>query len=324
MRFVVVGAGAVGGVVGGYLARSGADVALVARGDHLAAIQARGLRVDTPDGGFLASSAVAVGSPAELDPPLGAAGDVVLLAVKTQDTRDALDQLVAAGADGATLPVACLQNGVDNEPMVAERFAHTYGVTVMAPTLFLHPGAVVAKAGPVPAILDIGCYPSGVDDTARAIAAAFEQAGIVSMPRPDVLRWKWAKLLLNLANAVQVVCGPAAGASPLAVAAVDEGRAVLTAAGVDVASAEEDRERRGDTLRWRIDPETGGSTWQSVARGGSIETDHLTGTIVRMGREHGVATPVNSMLLELAHEVAEAGRGPGRMDPDELLARALA
>ena len=322
MRFVIVGAGAVGGVVGGFLARSGAEVAFVARGEHLARIQADGLRVGTRDGGFVASSAVAVGSPAELDPPLGA-GDVVLLAVKTQDTRSALDDLVAGGADRST-PIACLQNGVDNEPMVAEQFDRVYGVTVMAPTAYLEPGKVEAKSGPIPAILDIGRYPNGVDEVAEEIAAAFVTAGMVSEARPDIMRWKWSKLLLNLGNAVQVVCGASNPASAgLAIAAIVEGREVLEAAGIDVASAEEERERRGDILQTEPGTGVGGSTWQSVQRGsGSIETDHLTGTIVRLGREQGVPTPVNSMLLELAHEVASAGNGPGAMDPDELLARA--
>lgn len=316
MRFVVLGAGAIGGVVGGYLARSGADVAFVARGEHGRLIAAHGLEVRTPDGPFTVQVPTAV-TPSALK--MGDR-DVVLLAVKGQDTSGALDALVEAGAAPHT-PIACLQNGVANEPLAAQRFDHVFGVTVMAPTLHLQPGVVEAKAGPVPAILDIGRYPSGTDETAEAIAFAFVAAGMPSEVRPDIMRWKWSKLLMNLGNAIEVVCGPAARVSPLGKAVTLEGRAVLEAAGIDFVSAAEDRERRGDLLKWTPSTDAGGSTWQSAVRGTPMETDLLTGEIVRLGDEHGVETPANDVLLHLAHEQAERG-GVGNADPDQILAEA--
>ncbi|QXC61166.1 2-dehydropantoate 2-reductase [Aquihabitans sp. G128] len=319
MRFVVIGTGAIGGVVGGYLARSGQDVALVARGEHGARIRADGLTVRTPQGDFVVHPPTAA-TPAELGL---SSDDVVLLAVKGQDTRGVLDQLAEAGAPSA-LPVACLQNGIANEAVVAERFAHTYGVTVMAPTLHLEPGVVEAKSGPVPAILDIGCFPDGVDQMARDVAAAFTAAGIVSEARPDIMRWKWAKLLMNLGNAIEVVSGPAARFSDLGRAANREGRAVLDAAGIAYASSDEDRERRGDLLQWTPDGTTGGSTWQSVTRGTPLETDLLTGEIVRLGAAHGVPTPVNALLLRLADEQSALGKGAGTRPPEDVLAQAEA
>lgn len=316
MRFVVVGAGAIGGVVGGYLARSGADVAFVARGEHGRHIAAHGLEVHSPEGPFTVQVPTGV-TPAALQ--MGDR-DVVLLAVKGQDTAGALDALLEAGAAPHT-PIACLQNGVANEALAAERFDHVYGVTVMAPTLHLEPGVVEAKAGPVPAILDIGRYPSGTDETAEAISAAFVSGGMPSEVRPDIMRWKWSKLLMNLGNAIEVVCGPAARLSPLGKVVTLEGRAVLEAAGIDYVSSEEDRTRRGDILQWTPSADSGGSTWQSAVRGTPIETDMLTGEIVRLGAEHGVETPVNDLLLRLAHEQAERG-GVGHADPDQVLAEA--
>jgi len=316
MRLVVVGAGAIGGVVGGYLARSGADVAFVARGEHGRHIAAHGLEVRTPEGPFTVQAPTAV-TPSALQ--MGDR-DVVLLAVKGQDTVGALDALVDAGAAPHT-PVACLQNGVANEALAAERFDHVYGVTVMAPTLHLEPGVVEAKAGPVPAILDIGRYPSGTDETAAAISSAFVAAGMPSEVRPDIMRWKWSKLLMNLGNAVELVCGPAARISPLGKAVTLEGRAVLEAAGIDYASQQEDRQRRGDILQWTPSPDSGGSTWQSAVRGTPIETDQLTGEIVRLGDEHGVDTPVNDILLRRAHDQAARG-GVGSASPEEILTEA--
>jgi 2-dehydropantoate 2-reductase len=82
--------------------------------------------------------------------------------------------------------------------------------------------------------------------------------------------------------------------------------------------------RRGDLLRMHAidgDRWQGGSSWQSLARGaGSIETDYLNGEIVLLGRLHGVPTPVNELLQRLAREAAAAGRPPGTMSADDVLA----
>ena len=92
----------------------------------------------------------------------------------------------------------------------------------------------------------------------------------------------------------------------------------MAAAGIDVASAEEDRERRGDNLQmaptasgeWQ-----GGSSWQSLARGaGSIEAEFLNGEIVMLGRLHGVATPVNALLERLAVRAGRRGSAAGSVD----------
>jgi 2-dehydropantoate 2-reductase len=97
---------------------------------------------------------------------------------------------------------------------------------------------------------------------------------------------------------------------------------VLTAAGIDFASDEEDRHRRGDILRMRpIDGKRrmGGSSWQSLARGaGSIETDYLNGEIVMLGRLHGVPTPVNSTLQRVARRLVQEQAGPASVSEDDL------
>ena len=109
MRFIVYGAGAVGGVVGGRLAQSGNDVVLIARGAHAEAMQRSGLTLESPDGEQRRRRA-GRDPPAELE--LGA-DDVVLLALKSQDTADALLALRASAPPST--PVVCLQNGVANE-----------------------------------------------------------------------------------------------------------------------------------------------------------------------------------------------------------------
>jgi 2-dehydropantoate 2-reductase len=318
MRFVVMGAGAVGGVVGGRLAQHGHDVVLVARGAHHDAIAADGLLIRSPDDEVRVPVPV-VRHAEELD--LGA-DDVVLLAVKGQDTVAALASLTAGPPD---LAVACLQNGVENERLVLRRTPHTYAVPVMLPATHLEPGVVDASSSPVTGILDVGCYPTGVDDRAEAISAAFASSTFSSRTNPAVMRFKWSKLLMNLGNALEAAVGPIGRGSDLYAAARAEAEAVLAAAGVDCAPAEEDAARRGDLLTMRpINGERrgGGSSWQSLARGtGSIEADLLNGEIVLLGRLHGVVTPVNELLQVVANELARSGAPPGSMTEDELRAR---
>jgi 2-dehydropantoate 2-reductase len=318
MRFVVFGAGAVGGVVGGRLAEHGHDVTLIARGAHLAEIRRHGLVMHSP-AGTATLRLPAFGDPAEAR--IGA-DDVVLLAVKSQDTEDALAALAAACPD--TTPVVCLQNGVANERAALRRFAHVYAVPVMLPALHLEPGVVGASCAPTTGILDVGRYPRGVDATAEAIAAAFAGSTFSAEAHADVMRLKYSKLLMNLANAVQALFGEQDGGAALVAAARHEGRACLTAAGIDVASREEDLARRGDLLTPRpiegMD-RGGGSTWQSLARGaGAVEVDHLNGEIVLLGRLHGVPTPVNTALQRRTNEAARLRRPPGAADLDAFLA----
>lgn len=324
MRFVVVGAGAIGGLVGGRLAQHGHDVVLVARGAHGAAIAANGLLIRSPDGeDRVQVPVVAHASALDLRAGDGAGdGDVVLLAVKGQDTAAALDTLADGPAD---LPIACLQNGVDNERQALRRTSRVYAVPVMCPATHLVPGVVEVWSSPVNGILDVGRYPTGVDEIAIAISAALASSDFSSQPNAAIMRFKWSKLLMNLANALEAAVGSVRDGLDLYLAARAEGRAVLDVAGIDVATDDEEAERRGSLVSMRpINGEKrgGGSTWQSLARGsGSIEADTLNGEIVLLGRLHGVPTPVNELLQRTAHHLARTGALPGSMTAAELAAQ---
>ena len=319
MRFVIYGAGAVGGVVGGRLFAAAHDVTLVARGDHLRALQRDGLTVASPEA-TVTLPVPAVATPAEAEPT---DGDVVVLAMKSHHTAPAVAELALAAPAG--IRVVCAQNGVDNERVALRSFADVYAMSVMLPATHLEPGVVEAQSSPVTGLLDLGRYPAGVDDTAVALAAALSGATFSSQARPDIMRWKYRKLVLNLGNAVEAVTGERGRAGPLAERLAAEGEAVLAAAGIDVASADEDTARRGDLLRMRpIDGRRrqGGSSWQSLARGvGTIESDYLNGEIVLLGRVHGVPTPANDLLQRLARRLAAEGRPPGALTADEVLAQ---
>jgi 2-dehydropantoate 2-reductase len=321
MRIVVYGAGAVGGLIGARLFQAGTDVVLIARGAHHDAIRDRGLRVLAPDGDDVTLAVPVVDHPRAL---AFTDDDVVCLSMKTQHTAAALADLTDAVA-GRSIAVLCAQNGVENERLALRCFGDVYGMCVMCPAGHLEPGMVEAFGTPYQGLLDLGRYPNGVDERARAIVAALEGAGFSSLAQPDIMRWKYRKLINNLANATNALCGSGPALAEIAGRARAEADAVLRAAGIDAASAEEDAERRGELMR--LAPERpghvrGSSTWQSLRRGtGSVETDYLNGEIALLGRLHGVPTPVNQTLQRLCAEQAHANRPAGSLDPAELLAR---
>lgn len=331
MRYVIIGAGAVGGTIGGLLAEAGREVVLVARGAHLDALRADGLHLTTPAGARVVRAATAAGpEDVDLRP-----GDVLVLAVKGQDTAATTAQWagrpVAGGRTaGEDLLLVCAQNGVDNERTALRRFARVAGMCVWLPATFLEPGRVSAAGSPVTGVLTTGSIPAGEPDPdLAAVGADLEAAGFRAPVVRDVMAWKYAKLLSNLGNAVEALCGPVRepAAKELLTATVAEARAVLSAAGIEPTSPEEEAAARGDFTLVELPGVTrrGGSSWQSLVRGaGSIEAAYLNGEIVLLGRLHGVPTPLNAALLRLAEAAAAAGAQPGGHDAAEILGAARA
>jgi 2-dehydropantoate 2-reductase len=336
MRYIIIGAGAIGGAIGGRLFEGGHEVVLVARGAHYTALRENGLRLATPEGVRTLPVPV-VDRPESVD--LGVE-DVLVLAVKSQDSAAALDawadRPVAGAVAGAVagtgraadlLPLVCAQNGVDNERLALRRFARVQAMCVWMPATHTEPGVVQAQGSPVSGVLHLGRYPSGIDEDTGRIAAALEKSSFAAPVRPDVMRWKYAKLLSNLKNSIEALCGPAEGWQEAAWTelnrlTVAEGEAALAAAGIDVANEAELAEGHAQL---RVLPVAGaerggGSSWQSLVRGvGSIESDYLNGEIVLLGRLHGVPTPANALLQRLADQFARERREPGSLAAADLL-----
>ncbi len=320
MRYVIYGAGAVGGAIGGLLHHGGHEVLLIARGAHLTAIRAHGLHLITPTREtYLDIPAVA--SPAEV---AFRVGDVVLLTVKSQDTIAALEDLRAAA--GSAIPIVCAQNGVANEREAARRFDRVYGMLMQLPATYLKPGEIVTEGAPSAGVLDAGCFPRDVDEVVETLCADLEDSGFVAARSPAIMRLKYAKLLRNLGNAVPLITG-AVGGRPVVHALRAEAEAVYRAADIDCAATEEYAARTAlcDIVEIPGVPRSGNSTMQSVLRGAStLETDYLNGEITALGAEFGVPTPVNRVVQDLSAEFARSGREPGSMSADEVLALASA
>jgi 2-dehydropantoate 2-reductase len=330
MRFIMVGAGAIGGTLGGNLARAGYDVVLIEPWhEHREAINARGL-VLRGVGGLHTVKVPAVGHPSEL---AFKEDDIVFMAVKSYHTAEAASALRAATA--LEVPIFCAQNGVRNEEVVARTFRHTHGVMLLIGAKVLQPGEVIHTSwGPI----GLGRFPEGLDDADLAAAAALEKAGFKVYTSGAIMRSKWNKLLLNLNNAshgLTGLSGQEARNDPvmrqILTAVFEEGARVLRAAGIPFEPPPDEptideriQEMRSPAYvppKIPADEELKGrpSLWQDLYhKRGRAEDDHFNGEIARLAKQAGISAPINSKLLELCTAAAEAKEPPGKYTPAEL------
>jgi 2-dehydropantoate 2-reductase len=322
MRYVIVGAGAIGCAIGGRLFEHGHEVVLVARGAHLAALAGGGLELRDPD----RTVHLTIASTPDLAEVRFSRGDVAVLATKTQHSESLLVQLASCAPPST--PVVCAQNGVENERLALRRFPNVQAMCVILPASLLEPGVVEVPVAPLTGILDVGRYPSGVDDVSERVAADLTASSFDSRADAAVMARKYLKLHSNVGNAIEAACGARDGdeaARELWRLAQAETSRCYDAAGIEIADPKEDAERR--TAFGGLRPvgghsRLGGSSWQSLARKtGNIEADWLNGEIVLLGRLHGIATPVNALLQSTANRMAAEGLEPGSLPAAELLAQ---
>ncbi|MBX6390158.1 MAG: ketopantoate reductase family protein [Frankia sp.] len=333
-RYVVIGAGAVGGTVAAELSAAGLDVVVVARGANLAALRAGGLRYLRPDGEHRVALAVA-GGPEEVELR---AGDVLVLATKSQDSEALLAtwawQSVSGGEPGQVaaeaVPVVLLQNGLDSARCALRRFATVIDAVVVVPSSHLTPGEVVANGAPLAGgfILGLAGAPPADDAARKAAADVIEQvaadlrrSSFATAIVDDIVRWKAGKLLGNLAHNIDAAVPPGPLRDVAVRAVVDEAKAALAAAGVDPADPLTARILDLSSFRIHEIPgyeRQGSSTWQSLARGGSVESDFLNGEIVLLARLHGLAAPVNAAVARWIATAARTGAPPASVRDAEL------
>ncbi|MCK9896395.1 rhodanese-like domain-containing protein [Frankia sp. AgB32] len=335
-RWIVIGAGAVGATVAAQLREVGVDVVVVARGANLDALRAGGLRYLRPP--------ATPGGPAdvrrvELTVAAGPgevtlrAGDVLALATKAQDSEALLAdwawQPVDADADAApttaaeTLPVVLLQNGLDSARAALRRFATVVDAVVMSPSSHLRPGEVISPAAPVAAAFLLGRVPTGGpgETVVEDIAADLHRAAFAVRVVGDIGRWKAGKLLGNLAYNLDALYPPGPRRDAVAAELLAEARRAFDAAGITTADlfAERGLDLTGLTIHdIPGHPRHGSSTWQSLARGASVESDYLNGEIVLLARLHGLAAPVNAGVAQRVATAARLGVPPGGLGEDDL------
>lgn len=332
-RYVIIGAGAIGGTVGAMLARAGISTVLVARGRHAEVLAASGITLRTPDGTF--RTAVTAMSRAE-DVRL-TDRDVLVFATKTQQLDAALQEWVdqpvegphgVVGTAGERLPAMTALNGVAAEEKALRYFRRVFGICVWLPAVHLEPGEVIVRSWPVAGQFHIARWPASIStqadaDLLKRLAEAWSAAGIRVNSPDDVAPWKYNKLLSNLGNAVGALTAESADAGEVVAAVRREGENVLRHAGIEFVSFEISTAARanGPTIRpvpgWNAGPSN--STWQSLSRNtGNVETDFLNGEIVRLAHRHGITAPLNAALARAARAAVWNGLGPSHYSAEQL------
>lgn len=317
MRFIIYGAGGIGCIIGGHLARTRHDVALIGRPGHMNAVNKNGLHLVTPTGTHVLKIP-AVTEPKQIK---FTSDDVVFLTMKGQNTEEALGVLKKVTEK---VPIFCFQNGVRNEEIAAKYFPKVYGAMVRVGAEYLKDGEVICRRDP-PGWFVIGCYPKGSDKLAETVVAELKVASFIVKTSEDVMPYKWGKLMSNLNNAIGAITDTRGDeVNQLSRAAQKELRDALAQANIRWITQDEVSKEMPETtapLRASIDGDGGSSTWQSLTREqGSVETEFLNGEAVRLAKRLGRQAPVNEMLMRVSQEMAAKHQKPGAYTPSQLMA----
>ena len=328
MRYVVIGAGAVGSALSGLLARRNRSVLLIGQGDHAAAVRNRGLTTQCPDTTFTVCVPVA-SAPDQVRLQVD---DVLVLTMKAHQTAAAVRQWADApvyddgnidvGTAAGSLPILTASKGVSSEGIALRWFNRVYAVCIWCPVVMAEPGKVTVQGAPLRGIFHIGRYGTSTDPAADEefldqLGEDWDDADCLTRLPADVMSWKYRKLLADLRNAVDAMVHDPGAASDLTDACQSEAEHVLQVAGFTVVPAERARvdwNHEGLTVQPVPDFQShhGSPTWQSPALDTrTVETDYLNGEIARLGRLFGVPTPVNSGLTTAARQATYSRRPPG-------------
>lgn len=306
MRIAVFGSGGIGGYFGARLAAAGHEVTFIARGEHLAAIRAHGLRVESIQGDVHIHPARSTDRPAEVG-----VVDWVLCAVKTGQLLEAFAAMPALVGDSTV--VLPLQNGVDAADRAAVALGAGYVVAGAAwiRAQIVAPG-VVRHAAVEPRIV-LGELDGRVSERAERLRRTLAEAGVRAEVSTDIRSVLWRKFLFISATAgvgaaTRVPVDEFRALAPtraLLVAAMEESAAVARALGVRLPP-----EILEETLRFldSLPAGTTSSMQRDVMAGLPSELEDQVGSVVRLGREAGVATPVNAALYAVLLPQEERAR----------------
>jgi len=293
MRIAIVGSGGVGGYFGGRLAAAGVDVAFVARGAHLEAMRARGLRITSPKGDLHLPRVIAESDPAAIGPV-----DIVFFAVKLYDTDSAL-ALLPPLIRPDTIVIG-FQNGVETVETLTRAVGaeHTAGGVSYVSAVIAEPGVIRHTA------MDHLLF--GKPDGSRspqleALLEACRPAGFQSTLSADITVEIWTKFVrLSVFSGMTAVTRAPIGVIvndpellEMLKAAVRETLAVAHAKGVAVAGTIDEDVA---TAYKGLPPQAKASMLEDLERGRRIELPWLSGAVARIGREVGVPTPIHAFI----------------------------
>lgn len=326
MRVAVIGAGAVGGTIAALLDRAGHDVEGTARGENLAAIQAKGLHLSGAWGEHLAT--------VEANEVLVRAPELAIVTTKATDAKAALQEN-AAWLSG--IPVVIVQNGMNSLTTAREvlKRSDIVGGLALFAASYLSPGEV--------AVTTNGNTYLGNDGTGLEVQYAADVLGaaIPVTVTGNFAGAQWSKLIVNQINALPAITGLAAQATiadrhlrHALTKSMQEAVRVGLTSGVRFARLQGLSHgllglfRRLPVplaqllplvMKWRMGATPNpGSTLQSIRRGQKTEIDYLNGAVVEAGVLAAAPTPVNAEIVAMVHEVEATGEF---LTPGDVVAR---
>jgi len=327
---IVVGAGAVGLSLGTRLAAAGIPVLFVVRRPEVARAIARdGVRVEDPGSGEVVRARAEAIPGIELaagrlrDPEAGP----ILLCVRANDTEQAADALVAV-APQAT--VCSVQNHVDNEDLLAERFERVLGAVWRQTCTRIDLNAVVALGR---GRVVVGLHPEGRGRDVDALAVDLRAAGFDVGVSERIVEDKWLKLCVNLMSAPNALVHPDEHETEAFVETkvrlLEEARAVLAAAHIPARSGDgRDRSLDEEIAFQRASLARGTSArrlpvynqiWAALRDRRAVEGDRYHRLVIDLGRRAGVPTPVNERVLAALETAVRTGAGPETLHAGDLL-----
>jgi len=297
MKIALMGAGGVGGYFGAKLATSGCDVTFIARGDHLAAIKANGLKVTSPLGDMLVKDAKVIEDPREAGPV-----DLVIFGVKLWDTKSAAEAIKPLVGEGTAL--ISFQNGVVKDDILKETLgkeAVIGGVCYIA-AMIAEPG-IISHTGKMQKLV-FGEYDGRQSGRIQRFYERCQQAGIDAEISADISKTLWEKFvfLVGLSATTSAIRCPIGKvrSNPhsrhLLANVMQEVVDVGIAQGVRLSpDFAEDRLAFCDQL-----PEgMTSSMHHDLERGNRLEVQWLSGDVSRRGERLGVPTPINTAVYDM-------------------------
>jgi len=316
MKYAVIGLGAIGGIIGGLLTKSGEKVILIGKKNQVEKISNKGLKINGINNSILVKNVQA-----STDFSLISDSDAIIICVKSQDTENVANELKKYIKKSAL--VISLQNGVKNSNIIKGITGNTaFSGIVLFNALYIKPGEVTLtlKGG---LILETD---SLYKETLQRFISLLAKSGIESKLETNIEGYLWSKLIVNLQNAVTALTGQTIKESiinkdsrAIIIATMKEGLNILQKSKTPYKTLPDiDPKitiRRLTILNsvllklgsriLKLNANARGSMWQSLSRGRPTEIDYINGEIVNLAKKHNLESPINKKLVELVKEAEE-------------------
>jgi 2-dehydropantoate 2-reductase len=297
MKLAILGTGGVGGYFGALLARAGHEVTFIARGPHLLAIKKQGLSIKSPHGDFMIHPAKVTDSPEEVG-----AVDYVIVAVKHYQLSGAVSSIPPLIGEGTT--VVPLLNGID---------AHEHIIQVVGPRPVVGGYCSLVSMIEAPGIIrhetrlhkiELGELDGAKTERVENLVQAWKSCGVEAIHADDIFVAIWTKFLfISAFGGISSLCRVTLGeiieapqTRELFVQAMEEVKQLALQQGIALTA---DIVQSTMSFVEGVEPSATSSMQRDVAAGRPFELEAFSGTIVRLGQEHGVRTPVHDTVYAL-------------------------